>query len=242
MKNPLGISLFSIAFIIAAYLLSNAIIERNSSDDKIWVKGLGKTNFSSDLIVWRGSFTRKNLDLQKAYQELDKDRKIIKDYLAENDIKKDKIVFQAVNINKEYSYVYNNNGQSNRIFDGYRLEQEIKIESNEVDKIELLSRKVTDLINKGLEFNSQPPQYYFTALADLKLEMIAAATEDARLRAEKIAKNANATLGDLKNARMGVFQITAQNSNEDFSWGGSYNTYSKKKTASITMTLEYEVD
>jgi len=242
MKNTNSLLFFSIAFVIASFLLSDAIINRNSTDDKIWVKGLGKTNFFSDLIVWKGSFTRKNFELQAAYKQLDSDRKIIKAYLSENGIDESQLIFEAVDINKEYNYLYNKNGQSNRNFEGYRLTQEIKIESKEVDKIEALSRKVTDLINKGLEFYSKPPQYYYTGLADLKLEMIAAATEDARLRAEKIAENSNSSLGNLKNARMGVFQITAQNSNEDYSWGGSYNTYSKKKTASITMTLEYEVD
>ena len=41
---------------------------------------------------------------------------------------------------------------------------------------------------------------------------------------------------------MGIFQITGQNSNEDYSWGGTFNTSSKEKTASITMKLDYEVD
>jgi hypothetical protein len=40
---------------------------------------------------------------------------------------------------------------------------------------------------------------------------------------------------------MGIFQITGQNSNEDYSWGGVYNTTSKEKTASITMKLTYQV-
>lgn len=242
MKTSIGSIVIAVAIVIASMLLGNAVIERNSKEDVVWVKGLGKTNFTSDLIVWEGSFARKNFNLQNAYKELDSDRAIIKEYLKTKGIESEEIVFQAVNINKEYVYNYNQKGQSNRIFDGYRLEQSIKIESLEVDKIETISRQVTDLINKGVEFNSRAPQYYFSGLADLKLEMIAAATEDARLRAEKIALNANATLGDLKNARMGVFQITAQNSNENFSWGGSYNTGSKKKTASITMTLEYNLD
>jgi len=41
---------------------------------------------------------------------------------------------------------------------------------------------------------------------------------------------------------MGVFQITGTNSAEDYSWGGSFNTDSKYKTASITVRLVYEVD
>jgi hypothetical protein len=71
--------------------------------------------------------------------------------------------------------------------------------------------------------------------------MIASATEDARLRAEKISINSGSKIGKLKNARMGVFQIIAQNSNEDYSWGGSYNTSSKMKTATITMKLEFGI-
>ena len=71
--------------------------------------------------------------------------------------------------------------------------------------------------------------------------MISQATEDARIRAEKIAENAGSNLGILKSARMGVFQITGQNSKEDYSWGGTFNTSSKEKTASITMRLQYQV-
>jgi hypothetical protein len=41
---------------------------------------------------------------------------------------------------------------------------------------------------------------------------------------------------------MGIFQITGQNSSEDYSWGGTFNTEAKKKTASITMRLEFQVD
>jgi hypothetical protein len=70
--------------------------------------------------------------------------------------------------------------------------------------------------------------------------MISKATEDARIRAEKIAFNSGGKLGDLISAKMGIFQITGQNSNEDYSWGGTFNTSSKKKTASITIKLKYK--
>ena len=61
-------------------------------------------------------------------------------------------------------------------------------------------------------------------------------------RAMTIVKNGGSSLGDLKNADMGVFQITGQNSSEDYSWGGSFNTSSKKKTASVTIRLKYDID
>tara|TARA_R110002111_G_scaffold24574_20_gene54504 strand:- start:809 stop:1027 length:219 start_codon:yes stop_codon:yes gene_type:complete len=72
--------------------------------------------------------------------------------------------------------------------------------------------------------------------------MIAEATKDASSRAKSIAENADATLGNLKKSDMGVFQIIAQNSSEDYSYGGSFNTNSKNKTATITIKLVYQVD
>jgi uncharacterized protein len=40
---------------------------------------------------------------------------------------------------------------------------------------------------------------------------------------------------------MGVFQITGRNTNEDYSYGGAFNTTSKEKTASITLKVDYQV-
>ena len=70
--------------------------------------------------------------------------------------------------------------------------------------------------------------------------MIKKATEDAKERAEIIATQSGGELGALRDARMGVFQITGQYSDEDYSWGGSFNTADKDKTASITINLTYE--
>ena len=57
--------------------------------------------------------------------------------------------------------------------------------------------------------------------------MIAEATKDASARIKSIAENADANLGSLKKSDMSVFQITGQNSSEDFSYGGSFNINNK---------------
>jgi hypothetical protein len=130
----------------------------------------------------------------------------------------------------------------NTTFNGFILTQNLKVTSKKVDVVEELSRKVTELIDLGVEFNSFPPEFYYTKLAQLKLRMIESATKDAQERAAKIAENAGGELRHLKNADMGVFQITGENSSEEYSWGGSFNTSSKKKTANITIRLKYDVE
>lgn len=243
MKKNLSAILFAIAIIIASFVLGNAVINRNRPQGTIVVTGLGESNFTSDLVVWEGNFNRESTDLKTAYASLEKDRNAVTSYLKSKGIPQEQLIFNAVNTNPLYQQNYSNDGRFlGQTFQGYQLNQSLVIESKEVEKVEKISREITELLNQGIAFYSQQPRYYYTGLESLKLEMIAKATEDARIRAERIAENSDSDLGDLINANMGIFQITGQNSGEDYSWGGTFNTSAKNKTASITMKLTFEVD
>ncbi|MCC6251677.1 MAG: SIMPL domain-containing protein [Bacteroidia bacterium] len=241
-KN-IGTIVIAIAIVITALISSNAYMNRNKSNDTIIVTGLGSKDFVSDLIVWRSSFSKKSMVLKDASLMLDQDRENIRKYLVSKGISEKNIIFEAVNINKEFEYTYNKEGLvSQTTFSGYLLSQNLRVESNEVDKVESISREISELINQGIEFYSNNPEYYYTKLTKLKLEMIEEATKDANARAQIIAKNAGSEVGRLKSASLGVFQIIAQNSSEDYSWGGSFNTDSKRKSANITVKLVYQTN
>lgn len=243
MKNNLNTIIIAIAVVIAGYLLANGYQNRAKIADAISVTGAGEENFTSDLIVWRASFSKKNRELKEAYTALNRDQKAIKNYLIGKGVHSDELIFEAVDIQKDMLYEYDATGQvRSAIFNGYTLSQNLKIQSKNVDLVENVSREVTELIDAGVELNSFAPEYYYTKLAQLKVKMIEAATKDAKNRANKIAENAGGKLGKLKNADMGVFQITGENSSEQFSWGGNFNTSSKKKTANVTIRLKYEIN
>ncbi len=243
MKTSIPIGILSISFIIITLIGVHTFQNRHQSSEKIYVTGMGSTDFKSDLIVWSGSFSKQYKELNMTYDLIKKDQEIINKYLSSKGISHQEMAFSSVTINKEFKSIYNDEGKYIRQeFVGYKLTQRITIESKHVDHVEKISRDITEIINDGVEFYSYSPNYYYTKLAELKIEMIAAATEDARIRAEQISGNSNARLGDLKNARMGVFQIIAQNSNDDYSWGGSFDTTSKMKSATITMRLEFGID
>ena len=243
MKNYLAVSIAALGLIISAAFLGNAIKNRNKSENTISVTGLGSKTFTSDLITWSGSFSKNNYDLKSAYSELENERRQIRDYLVSKGVKANEMVFSAVDIQKNFrSYTDSNGNYQQGEFAGYSLSQSVSIQSKEVSKIENLSRNITEIINQGIEFTSSTPQYYYTKLAEVKQQMIADATKDAKQRAEKIAENAGSSLGNLKKATMGVIQITAPNSNEDYSYGGAFNTTSKEKEANITIKLDYNVN
>ncbi len=242
MRKHVSSIIFGIAMVLSAIFLAKGYVDRKKPQGKIQVTGLGEVNFASDLIVWEGRFVAENKDLKIAYTLLKQNRALIKNYLEEKGIASDKMVFSAVSTLAKSKRKYTAKGDYiGDEFSGYELSQSVKIESNEVNKIEKVSREITELLNQGISFYSNAPRYYYTKLSDLKIKMISKATKDARKRAENIAEFSGGKLGDLESARMGVFQITGQNSAENYSWGGAFNTSAKKKTASITMKLTYKL-
>ena len=243
MKNSLVAAIAALGLVISAFLFANAYKYKFRGAENISVTGAAERDFISDQIVWVGSYSRKMMDLKSAYALLKNDEARIKAYLSSKGLTDKEMVFSAVNIDKDFSYRYDENGrQTGSDFTGYNLRQSVTVDSKDIEKVEKISREVTELIESGIEFNSSAPAYFYSRLSELKIDLLAKATADARLRAETIAKNSKSALGVTRKAAMGVFQITGQNSNEDYSYGGAFNTSSKNKTASITVKMEYAVD
>ncbi len=242
MKRIIPTLIIGLAVIIAAVVLGHNYNYKFRQQKTIAVTGGAKINFSSDLIVWQGSYSRKAATLEQAYSALKQDENKVRDFLSKQGLDLNKVIFSAVDISKDYETQYDNNGRmAGRKFTGYTLTQKIKVQSEEISKVEKISREITGLIQSGVEFNSQPPAYYYTKLSDLKIDLLAKAATDGRQRAETIAQKSNNTLGGLKSADMGVFQIIGQYSDENYTWGGTFNTSSKEKTASITVKMEFEL-
>jgi uncharacterized protein len=243
MKNYISTTIIALTAIICFWLLGNAYKYKFKTAETISVTGLAEKDFTSDQIVWTGNYSRKMMDLKAAYVALKEDESKIRTYLKEKGVSDNEMVFSAVNLNKDFDRKTDANGREiGSEFTGYNLRQDVTVDSKNIDKVEKISREVTELIQSGIEFNSSSPSYYYTKLAELKLDLLAKASADAKQRAETIAKNSGNGLGKIKKANMGIFQITGKNSNEDYSYGGAFNTSAKNKTASITTKIEYAVD
>lgn len=234
--------LLGIAAIVCAYTLGRAYTYKYRSQDTVVVTGLGEMEFASDLIVWSGSLTAESVNVADGYAEIERSKKKVQQYLEAKGLPADAVVFEFVNVEKQFAPVYNSNGSwAGQRFTGYELRQRFTVESTEVDKVESISREISSLIAQGVSIDAYAPDYYYTRLDDVKMGLIETASADARTRAEKIALNAGAKIGRVASARMGVFQITGANSNEEFSAGGSFNTSSRQKKARITMRIEYRI-
>lgn len=230
--------ILTLGIIVAAIIATKGLIEIKSNRTSIVVTGSAKQQITSDKIVWDGYFHTQSPILQDAYSDLEANREKVKKYLVGKGISEDQLVFSSISTSTVN--VYNEYGVYTNEIDYYDLSQTVTISSNEIDKVTEISRNATELLNQGVKFQSNPPQYLYTKLADIKVAMLAEATKDARKRAEMIAENAGSELGGLTYADMGVMQITPLYSNEISDYGIN-DTYSLEKEITAVVHCTFKI-
>ena len=243
MKNLWKYVILGAAAVVCAVVLGRAYTYKYALQETISVTGLGETEFESDLIVWHGFITAESQSVAAGYAEIERNKRLVAEFIESKGIPADAIVFEFVNVSKEYESVYApQGGYMGQRFTGYSMRQQFTVESSDIDRVESVSREISSLIAKGVSMETWAPSYYYTRLDDVKLDLIEKASQDARNRARKIARNAGTSSeGKLVSSRLGVFQITGSNSDEEYSAGGSFNTSSRQKKARVTIRAEYRV-
>ena len=222
----------ALATIAASVILSQALVKiKKFSTEVINVTGSAERKIKSDFIVWQTKFSRRELQMTPAYQKLQEDLKTVKSYLMAKGINERDMIVSPVDT--EILYKKNEKGNDTNEIEAYRLSQTVEIRSNEVDKITDISRQSTELINQGIELISYSPEYLYTKLPELKLEMLSEATQNAKKRAEQMAAATGNKIGFMRSAKMGVFQITPISSVDVSDWGENDTTSLEKKVMAV---------
>src|SRR5690606_16183370 len=132
-----------LAFVILAVVLANAHKFKYKVSSTINVPGNAKKIFESDIVEWSASFTRKAMYLSVASEQLKQDRDLVRQFFEQKGINPQEIVFNAVNINREFSYHSDGQGNSYNTFTGYNLSQNVTVESKDLDKVDNASREIS---------------------------------------------------------------------------------------------------
>ncbi len=223
--------IFSLGLVGASAIATYGLIRTRTQPNIITVTGSAKKQIKSDYVTWKAYFSRQSQTLPEAYNQLQEDLAKVKEYLLSKGLKEED--FSTSSISTYVNYVWLPNGIMSSNVESYRLSQEIDVRSFDIDLVTDISRESTKLIQDGVQLQSMPPMYFYTKIADLKIDMLALATQDARNRAEKIAENAGSKLGKMKTGKMGVFQITPINSNEVSDYGINDTSSIEKEIMSV---------
>lgn len=229
-------ALLALGLVICAIIFTSTWKGNYRSSQAISVTGSAKQAITSDLGFLRGTIQVESPTAQQAYEALQRQKPILVKYLQGQGFPDDKITFFTVNNYAVMEYTFEGRPTGRTLHHVYS--QRVQVESPDVSKIQATSLEIASLISEGLNFNVEMPEYYYTKLAEIKVDIQAEAARDAMERAEKIAAATGRNLGTLTGARMGVLQITPPNSNMISDYGiNDVSSIEKEITGVVNATF-----
>jgi hypothetical protein len=226
----MDIQKFSVDFIGIALIVSAIIFgsfyyyaQLANTKDVLSVTGSAKTKVASDQAKLVVSLARtvSVSNLSYGYGQIANDLKLSEKLLTDAGISATDIIESPVSMYQNYS-------NDKTAETSYNLGQTLTVQSNDVNKITEISKKIPDLASQGAIVSVQSLEYYYSGLPDLRVSLLSDAIKDAKLRAEKIAEGTGRKVGSVQEASSGVVQVLTPNSVEVSDYG-SYDTSSIEK-------------
>ena len=214
MKQGITGFFIGLGIIIGAWILKEGINHIQDSQRIVSVKGLSEREVPANKVIWPITFKEVNNDLTAIYTNIESNNARIINFLTSNGIKKEEITVSPPDILDNQAERYNSDNAKYR----YLGTSVITVSSNEVEKVRGLILSISSLIKEGIAISANrqydnPVRFDFTGLNDIKPAMIEEATKNARLAAEKFAKDSDSKLGKLKSATQGQMTIDNRDDN-----------------------------
>ena len=197
-------------------------------DRVVNVKGLAEMEVPADRVIWPLPFKEVGNDLSSLYNDLNVKNQAIISFLKANGVKDEEISISAPVVIDMEAERYSTNVSPYR----YNVTSVITVTSGNVELVRRLMSEQGELLKQGIAVTGGDYQYItqfeFTKLNDIKPKMIEEATKNARVAAEKFAKDSNSKLGKIKSANQGQFSITDRDANTPY-----------LKNVRVVSTIEY---
>lgn len=223
--------ILAVGLFLSASVLGWAFVAGRNPPGTVRVVGAATVPFTSDVVKWRVQLVRTVPEGEEAsgYARLSEDRQRFLTGLGDAGVPREDISVQPVTTNPMF-------GREGQIT-GTQLRQMFLVVTTRVDEVESLALDPGILIQSGLGLEGSQLEYYFEGIAELKRDLLARASDDARARAEEIAGEA---LGEVMEARAGVFQIREPYSTEVEGYG-IYSTGTRDKEITVTVHATYRL-
>ena len=221
--------LLTVGLIIGGYLLGDGLLRAKMADRSVTVRGLAEREVTADLATWTIAYSAQSTDLQSAQTDIDRDTDAITAFFKELGFQADALKPTGANVNQ-----YSSNGVPQ-----YTIRQRLSLRTNDIDKAQAAVARQFDLVRRGVVLeDGSGMSYTFTKLDEIKPEMVAEATKDARKSAEQFAEDSGTDVGGIKSATQGYFSINSR----DGDAGGYGVTDTPYKKVRVVTTVNFYLD
>jgi hypothetical protein len=225
----------AIGIALAGWFMGQGFQKGRASDRYVTVKGVAERQVKSDVVFWPLRFVSTHDDLSTAQARIKESEEEVLSFLARHDIDPDATEVLGLEVTDLMANQYRSGPAESR----YIINQTLMVRTNDIARVRQASQDIGELVDAGVVLSSMGgmgggPTYRFTRLNDLKPEMIAEATAEARRAAEQFARDSDSQLGGIRRANQGVFVIRARDQAPGMDEGGQPD-----KTVRVVSTIEY---
>lgn len=225
----LGVTL-AIGLIWSGSYLKDAVQLWKQADRVVSVKGLAEREVDADLVLWPVSFSVSADSLADLYQAIDADKNKISAFLTQAGFKAQELSFAAPVVQDLWANQYGEQRPPLR----YKADAVLLVRSQQVARVKKTQPESVQLVSQGIlltQSYEHKIQYIFTQLNDIKPQMIADATANARQAAAQFAEDADAEVGSIRSAQQGYFSVS------------DLDTYTPEiKKVRVVTSVEYLLD
>ena len=195
----------------------------------VTVRGLAERDVVADLATWTIATQANGSDLGVVQGKADADANAVRAFLVANGFTADEIQSRGSSVNQ---YFDNSMGRLN-----ITIRQRFLARTADIPRMEKAFASQAEMIRKGVALDNDMGgvAYSFTKLNDVKPDMIAEATKNAREAAQQFARDSGAKVGAIRNATQGLFSITGRDG--DVGSGGD-TPYQKVR---VVTTVEFRL-
>lgn len=234
----LGVSMLT-STIVVSRALQNRTSELTKAGRTIDMRGSAKARVNADLGVWTIGLREQGPSLQAAYDSVHSATQTAQAYLRDRGFPDTE--FSVGPIRTMPIKARNQAGVELNEVTGYALERWITVTSTDVRRVADAANTVTQLLREGIQISSNPPEFTYTKLADLRIRILGEAAQDARVRAEEVVGKTGGRIGSVRDVRANPIQVTEPNSTE-VSGGGRYDTSTIEKDVTAVVNATFGID
>jgi hypothetical protein len=233
-----AVAIFAIGLTTSGYALGDGLRRSKMAEHRsVTVRGVSERNVTADLATWSVHFSHEGTELGPVQQSVDRQASAIRAFFQRAGFRPDEITDSDVALVREQP----------RDRDGkpvgpqkLTVSRSIQLRTTDVMKARAAYSRQAELLRDGVELSGTSITYTFTGLNNLKPQMIAEATRNARASAEQFARDSGVDVGRIKTASQGYFSVGARDG-EDCDDCGSSGGSSPFQKVRVVTTVDYDL-
>ena len=234
-----AVAIFAVGLTTSGYALGDGFRRYKLAEQRtVSVRGVSERDVTADLATWSISFSHEGAELGSVQQSVDQQARAVRAFFQRAGFQPGEIADSDVSLSRHQPTDREGHPVGSPVV---TVRRSIQLRTNDAMKARAAYAGQAELLRNGVELSGSSISYTFTKLNDLKPEMIAEATQNARRSAERFARDSGASVGRIKTASQGYFSVGARDG-EDCDNCGSSGGSSPYQKVRVVTTIDYDID